>query len=311
MFDKLTSPSSFTGAHRERFNEEGRGRGIEGRRGGDIVSDISSELRQGQRGGTTLASAHADRSRLMHGGSISPSKAGPGFAEARHAAAAAAAAVADSQAAAAANTTDGAMPGFSGKASQLQSILATMPSYSNAMGEADVAVQRLRHGHSSRAVAAANPRVFISSVELESVFRAYCAFGTTTRLPNELDSARFAKMCRENGIIDGRAVTGAGVDLAFSKAKQAKKRTLSYSDFQQALAILAPQRLPELDIVTALQTLVEKIIASGGPSVSSVSVPDIAPTSIFAKLTDGSLYTGTHRNRFGEDGVGLGKEGRE
>ena len=44
--------------------------------------------------------------------------------------------------------------------------------------------------------------------------------------------------------------------------------------------------------------------------MSGVSVPDIAPTSIFAKLTDGSLYTGTSKNRFGEDGVGLGKEGR-
>ena len=84
-----------------------------------------------------------------------------------------------------------------------------------------------------------------------------------------------------------------------------------FPDFQQALAILAPQRLPELDIVTALQTLVEKIIAAGGPSVSGVSVPNIAPTSIFAKLTDGSLYTGTHKNRFDEDGVGLGKLGRE
>jgi hypothetical protein len=218
--------------------------------------------------------------------------------------------MAQAHAASAAMGDGAAQPGFSGKASQLQSILSQMPSYSNAMGEADVAVQRQRHGHTSRAAAAANPRVFISSTELESVYRAYCAFGTTTKLPNELDSARFAKMCRENGIIDGKSVTAASVDLAFSKAKQAKKRTLTYSDFQQALAILAPQRLPELDIVTALQTLVEKIIASGGPSVSGVSVPDIAPTSIFAKLTDGTLYTGMHKNRFGEDGVGLGKEGR-
>lgn len=256
-------------------------------------------------------SAHADRSRLMHGGSISPKKAGPGITESWHMhaneAAAAAAANNNSQV----EGSSQQQPGFSGKASQLQSILATTPSYSNAMGESDVAVLRVRNGHTSRATAAACPRVIISSIELESVFHAYCAFGTTTRLPNELDSARFAKMCRENGIIDGRSVTGPAVDLAFSKAKQPKKRTLSYSDFQQALAILAPQRLPELDIVTALQTLVEKIIASGGPSVSGVSVPDIAPTSIFAKLTDGSLYTGTHRNRFGEDGVGLGKGGRE
>jgi hypothetical protein len=305
VFDKLTSPASYTGSHRERFSEDGRGRGLDGRTQVSAVADISSELRASmQRGGSTLASAHADRSRELYGGSVSPSKIGG------HPNRSVAAAAAHDQTSRSGGTDGGGVSGFSGKAAHLHSMLSAQPTYSSAMGDGDAHVARARSG-GARSAAVGKSRVMVTSKELEAVFSAYCVFGQTSRATRELDSARFAKLCRENDIVDGRSVTPATVDLAFSKAKQGKKRTLSYSDFQQALAILAPQRLPDLDIVTALQTLVEKIIASGGPSVSGVSIPNIAPTSIFAKLTDDSLYTGTHRHRFDEDGVGLGRFGRD
>lgn len=154
---------------------------------------------------------------------------------------------------------------------------------------------------------AAGPHVVIESLELEAVFRAYCAFGTTVRLVEELDSARFAKLCRESGVIDGKLVSLPSTDLAFQKVKARGKRTINYTEFQQALAILSTARYPELSMVEALQSLVERIIASGGPAVSSVALPSVSPDSIFGKLTSPALYTGSHRERFDlETGEGRG-----
>jgi hypothetical protein len=169
--------------------------------------------------------------------------------------------------------------------------------------------------------------VEIDSAELESIFRAYCAFGTTTSLTTEMDSARFAKLCRENDIMDGVCVTPAAVDLAFARAieraKAAQKalastkakqggriipvRCLSYRDFQQALAVLAPLRHPDKvdpgagdgrEIVPALQATVEGIITCGGPAFNNVQLPQINATSVFSKLTDPNLYPNASKYRF-------------
>ncbi len=76
----------------------------------------------------------------------------------------------------------------------------------------------------------------IESTELQAVFMAYSAFGTTSKMMEELDSARFAKLCREAGIIQGR-ISPAFIDVTFATVKQQKKRSISYAEFQQALAV--------------------------------------------------------------------------
>ena len=51
-------------------------------------------------------------------------------------------------------------------------------------------------------------------------------------------------------------------------------------------------------------------------SLSPFSTPrkyfqqDLQQPSIFEKLTDSKLYTGTHKHRFSNNGKGLGKQGR-
>jgi hypothetical protein len=66
-----------------------------------------------------------------------------------------------------------------------------------------------------------------------------------------------------------------------------------------------------VDIVTGLQSVVERIIESGGPVVTTGSGAHAATGTIFDKLTDSRNYTGAHKQRFDEFGRGMGKEGRE
>jgi hypothetical protein len=146
------------------------------------------------------------------------------------------------------------------------------------------------------------PKVAIESTELENVFLAYCAFGTTVRMVEELDGSRFMKFCRETHLIDGKGVTPATVDLVFAKVKAAAaadggsgsahrgKRTIGYGDFCQALAALAPLRHPGSELLPALQATVETAILAGGPAVSTVSLMP-ATGSVYERLADRRFFT--------------------
>lgn len=108
---------------------------------------------------------------------------------------------------------------------------------------------------------ATKSRFIINAPDLHNIFLGFCAFGSTSRMPDELDSAKFSKLCRENGVIDNRNISPAAVDVAFatvakvSDAKDPKvlraKRSISYSQFQQAIGVgsagrSAPRRLATL-----------------------------------------------------------------
>lgn len=142
------------------------------------------------------------------------------------------------------------------------------------------------------------PKVVIESAELQAIFYAYCAFGTTSKLLDELDSGKFAKLCRECGIVDGKIVPPAMADVAFAKVKQQQKRTISYIEFQQALAVLAPLRYANIDVYQSLQSIVESIIRSGGPVCTTAAVP--VQNSVIDRLTSTKHYTGMHREKFEE-----------
>ncbi len=318
VFEKLTSPSKYTGSSKNRFSEDGRGRGKEGRvdQADELAQDAEWGMRAGGRGGTLLSSAHADRTRLLYGGSLSPSRAAELGNLGRAPVAAGSGAAAAALSSSGGGGGGGAAPAFfTGSAAQYTAIIAATPSQAGGGSGGGRSAARAGEGRVRGAAAEAPPTVEIDSAELETIFRAYCAFGTTSRLADELDSARFAKLCRENGIVEG-GVTPAAVDLAYSKAldraraeerlRNAKspkpalvkpRRTLRYKDFQQALALLGPQRFPELDMVAALQALVEGIIHTGGPAFNRVAVPSVGPASVFAKLTDAALYPAGSRAR--------------
>ena len=138
----------------------------------------------------------------------------------------------------------------------------------------------------------------------------------------QLDSARFAKLCRGAGIVEGagaaaaaapasvRQLPPASVEVAFSKAKSKGRRTLTYEQFLFALQLLGLELFPEEEPLSAAQHIIEIVVASGGP-VTNSTVEVATGDGVWAKLTDTSQYTGAHRHRFDEEGRGRGIEGRD
>ncbi|KAI9325442.1 p25-alpha-domain-containing protein [Zopfochytrium polystomum] len=162
------------------------------------------------------------------------------------------------------------------------------------------------HGAAAAASAAANK-------DLRSAFEAFASFGSSRNLaasapiPNAaattIDSARFAKLARDTGLIAPPSLTIVDVDLIFEKCKIAKgTRKLDFKGFKKALQMVAEKRQCDYSHVVA-------IVVAGSPALTG-TIPDYDP--VIEKLTDTSLYTGTHKNRFDpETGVGRGLEGRE
>jgi hypothetical protein len=302
LIDRLTDTRLYSGIHKERFDDAGRGRGKEGRDapalgtgtvdqyGGGTVSDLSQIIRPTFRGGTHMNN-HARAAALSPGGHpssagasaasssspFSPSGGGgaytgpggahlllaspqrgsggfggpgsprssstlEGFPAGTPLRAAAAASAASSASAYAASPLSSSMtpsrqqlnpsPG-AGSDTSTTVRPATAPSIRSPQRNE----RPMLRGGDPAAVASPAPRVVIESAELQAIFMAYCAFGTTARMLEELDSARFAKLCRESGVSDGRLVTPASVDVVFARLKKKGKRTITYPEFQQALAV--------------------------------------------------------------------------
>lgn len=147
-------------------------------------------------------------------------------------------------------------------------------------------------------------------MSLEAVFSSYAAFGAGSKGGAAvLESAKFAKLCRESGIIAGK-LTPASVDMAFTKAKAPGARTIDFAGFNAALHNLAAEVAGKgADSSAAYEAICAKVTAHGGPSVAGATATATGG-GIFSKLTDASKYTGAHKERFDAAGHGLGAEGR-
>lgn len=338
VYDRLTDAALFTGSHKERFDEEGRGLGRAGRASprvlrtgattGELlayrdepISDLSLITRPSMRGGTHFSTSGPGRRATSKERSGSGSGSGSGGVQSpqrvilqRPQSAYVTSSSSSASASAAAPTA--AASSFSGGGSGVWGGLNSSGGGSSAHASGSWgSPTAARRPATATATAAAPPspasagqRVVIDSPDLQAIFSAYCAFGMTSAYVPELDSSRFAKLCREGHIIS-RTCPPAAADVAFAKAKAKGKRTLTYSQFQQALALLAPQRYPGVEPLAALQQVVEGVIGAGGPSVTSVTMP--ATSGVYDMLTNAAHYTGSHKERFDPLGRGLGKEGRE
>ncbi len=151
--------------------------------------------------------------------------------------------------------------------------------------------------------------------ELFTIFSNYANFGAGNKASQdigEIDNARFAKLCKETKVID-TTVTTTDVDIMFNKYKNKGARKLHYDGFKKALQELADKKykgkLAESD-PDSYTCLVNHICKKGasGPSVNA-TVADTKGT-VYDKLTDTKKYTGTHKNRFDENGKGKGIAGR-
>ncbi|ORY45507.1 hypothetical protein BCR33DRAFT_765361 [Rhizoclosmatium globosum] len=148
--------------------------------------------------------------------------------------------------------------------------------------------------------------------DLRAAFEEFALFGTPktiaprpAHLPNppiQMDSKCFAKLCRDSGLIDDISLSLIDVDIIFAKVKQPGKRKLGYADFQRALREIAWTRQCDEEHVVALVVSAPVLINGTIPQVDEIT----------EKLTDVSLYTGTHKERFDPvTGQGRGLAGRD
>ncbi|KAJ3079746.1 Tubulin polymerization-promoting protein member 2 [Quaeritorhiza haematococci] len=184
---------------------------------------------------------------------------------------------------------------------------------------------------------------------LRSVYDLYASFGrkrnplspaaaplpansTSSSCSLPIDSFRFNKLCKDTGIVDNVRVFKWDVDLVFQKARflannsnkkragkpkghKQQQRNLDWGAFLTALGLLAELRFPATTLTegsdVAMKMLVEEVIERGskGPKLKRTTAPEAV--GVFDRLTNASFYTGMHRYRFAEDGMGLGLEGRD
>ncbi|XP_076843796.1 tubulin polymerization-promoting protein family member 3-like [Brachyhypopomus gauderio] len=148
----------------------------------------------------------------------------------------------------------------------------------------------------------------VSVAEVETAFRKFAVHGDSKATGKEINGKNFVKLCKDCKVIDGKNVTSTDVDIVFSKVKAKSARVITFEQFMQAMAELAPKRFKGKDQQEALQ-LLNGLIAGKEPA--NVGVTKVTKAAAVDRLTDSSKYTGAHKERFDESGKGRGREGRE
>ncbi|XP_004609762.1 tubulin polymerization-promoting protein family member 2 [Sorex araneus] len=143
--------------------------------------------------------------------------------------------------------------------------------------------------------------------EAEKTFQKFAVFGDTSSKGNEMNNKNFAKLCKDCGIIDGKAVTSTDVDIVFSKVKAKNTRTITFQQFQEAMKELGQKRFKAKSPEDGLQQ-VYKLLEGQDPTTSGVT--KVSNVGGVERLTDTSKYTGSHKERFDESGKGKGLAGR-
>jgi hypothetical protein len=103
---------------------------------------------------------------------------------------------------------------------------------------------------------------------LHELFVEFASFGASKARLEELDSARFTKLCRECGLLCRRFTPGYA-DVAFTAAKKRKElRRLTFDEFCTALRLAAFRKQQPLEQV------VRCVVASAGPSLNETTTPE-------------------------------------
>jgi len=122
-----------------------------------------------------------------------------------------------------------------------------------------------------------------------------------------MDGPRFVKFAKDTKLVDAK-FPASSVDLVFAdvKVKPKADRRISFPQFKVALQLLAEKK--HAGDAPGLDKVYKKIFAAGGPVAVGTKAEDDA---ILKKMTDTSLYTGAHKERFDDGGKGKGLGGRE
>ncbi|NXU24768.1 TPPP2 protein, partial [Thalassarche chlororhynchos] len=144
--------------------------------------------------------------------------------------------------------------------------------------------------------------------EVENAFRKFAIYGDTSASGNDMTGKNFSKMCKECGVMDGKAVTSTDIDIVFNKVKTKGARTITFAEFQQAMKELCCKRFKGKSPEEALQAVYGLIEGKEPGSVGATKATKVGGVE---RLTDTSKYTGSHKERFDESGKGKGLAGRQ
>ncbi|TMW64959.1 hypothetical protein Poli38472_009126 [Pythium oligandrum] len=120
---------------------------------------------------------------------------------------------------------------------------------------------------------------------LKAVFHYYCRFGRTgAKGVNEktMNNVNFSKLCRECPDLLSADFTTTDVDLIFVKAKKKGERRINYTQFLDALGMLALEKYPETPLEKSL------------PKVLQVHLARLPP---IVELTDGRMRNAVWQRR--------------
>ncbi|BDA41253.1 probable tubulin polymerization-promoting protein family member 3 at C-terminar half [Coccomyxa sp. Obi] len=117
--------------------------------------------------------------------------------------------------------------------------------------------------------------------DLQKVFCSFASFGGRQHV-EEMEGSKFAKLCRDSKLLS-KAFTASDVDLYFAKVKTKGARRITFSQFVEALALIAAKTGGSLaDVASA-------VLAADGPSVTGTKAE-------YVKFHDDkSTYTGVYK----------------
>nr|XP_042140770.1 tubulin polymerization-promoting protein family member 2 isoform X1 [Peromyscus maniculatus bairdii]XP_042140772.1 tubulin polymerization-promoting protein family member 2 isoform X1 [Peromyscus maniculatus bairdii] len=106
--------------------------------------------------------------------------------------------------------------------------------------------------------------------EAEKTFHRFAVFGDTSSSGTEITNKNFSKLCKDCGIMDGKAVTSTDVDIVFSKVKAKNARTINFQQFQEAMKELGQKRFKGKSLDEALEN-VYKLMEGKDPATTGVT----------------------------------------
>ncbi|PFH35711.1 p25-alpha family protein [Besnoitia besnoiti] len=112
------------------------------------------------------------------------------------------------------------------------------------------------------------------------------AFQAYTKGSGEMDGRTFVKILKDTKVLDGKQVTSVDADLIFAKIKPRGTTKINYSQFEEALKLVAEKKKVSLDKV--LSTISEE--GQDGPILQGTKADNVRFHD------DKSTYTGVHKS---------------
>jgi len=134
------------------------------------------------------------------------------------------------------------------------------------------------------------------------IFRAFAKFGDSKSTGEAITLSNSDKWMKQAKVIDPKKVTTTDTGIAFKKVGKTK-RALTLEEYNLFL--------DELTKTTKKITLeeIKDMMAKAGPPATNKTTKTVVDGAV-ARLTDTKRYTGSHKQRFDEEGKGRGKAGR-